>query len=509
MKSFDAPEVTQLRTTGDYQMSATKGTFSYNGTIRKSGLHEKQMYGLGIPIAPNRPGKTASEHDKSIYLDKLLPLEEYDLIIVLFSGGKDSTAAYFHLIEMGVPKSKIELWHHDLDGGHPSRLMDWPVTQAYVRAFSESEEVRLRISQRVNGFWGEVYRIGASYPIEYEDDDGSFVQCKSSEKQYRSDHLRGQIIEMLLGKADCCYENSAELSRSWCARCEELLLQDIVTVEMDKLDQIGNERVFPGLLLAEGGERNQLAREHILKIMQQDVLTRHDNNVHMPEISKDIIKGIADLKHLQPFHLRLPAIQGILRGRYCTSVGKAKVFNRSLIEMTGKTPIKVLVISGERREESKTRAGYNEVELHQTNATKRGKRLVHWWRPVIDHEERDVWDSIRRHRCVPHPVYTCGWNRCSCMLCIFSKREQWAGIRELFPAEYRRLANDERILGFHMHIGMSLDEYVGDAESCVYHGDKKALNQLVTGKFTKEDIICTGNWEYPAGAFRGSEGGPC
>ena len=54
------------------------------------------------------------------------------------------------------------------DGGHPDRKMDWPTTQNYVKAFAEAEGVTKRISRRANGFWGEVYRVGASYPIEYE-----------------------------------------------------------------------------------------------------------------------------------------------------------------------------------------------------------------------------------------------------------------------------------------------------------------------------------------------------
>ena len=58
-------------------------------------------------------GKHETDYEKSIFLPELLPLEDYDLIIILFSGGKDSTAAYYKLRELGVPKSKIELWHHD------------------------------------------------------------------------------------------------------------------------------------------------------------------------------------------------------------------------------------------------------------------------------------------------------------------------------------------------------------------------------------------------------------
>ncbi|MFJ7891374.1 hypothetical protein ACIQYL_25430 [Lysinibacillus xylanilyticus] len=39
----------------------------------------------------------------------LLPLSEYDHIIISESGGKDSMACLFYLLDLGVPKEKIEL----------------------------------------------------------------------------------------------------------------------------------------------------------------------------------------------------------------------------------------------------------------------------------------------------------------------------------------------------------------------------------------------------------------
>jgi len=60
-----------------------------------------------------------------------MDLASYDVIIVAFSGGKDSAACVLHLLDLGVPKHKIELWHHLVDGREGSTLMDWPCTEAY------------------------------------------------------------------------------------------------------------------------------------------------------------------------------------------------------------------------------------------------------------------------------------------------------------------------------------------------------------------------------------------
>ena len=160
------------------------------------GKKDAPVYGQGIRIKPREPGRTDSEHFKKIYLESLLPVEEYDLIAVLLSGGKDSIACYFKLIELGVPKEKIEFWHHDIDGGHPSRRMDWRCTQNYVKALAEAEGIPLRLSWRKNGFFGELYRVGASEPVEWmEPDTGEILQCKPSQNYIKCLKIKEQETE--------------------------------------------------------------------------------------------------------------------------------------------------------------------------------------------------------------------------------------------------------------------------------------------------------------------------
>lgn len=98
-----------------------------------------------------------------------IELGSYDHIIVAFSGGKDSVACVLHLLESGVAPHRIELWHHIVDGREGSRLMDWPCTNGYCRAFAEHFGLRLFYTWKEGGFEREMLRENArTAPIHFE-----------------------------------------------------------------------------------------------------------------------------------------------------------------------------------------------------------------------------------------------------------------------------------------------------------------------------------------------------
>ena len=387
------------------------------------GKSDIPIYGTGKRIHPRVSGRKDTEYMKKMYLEELLPLEMYDLVIVLISGGKDSIACYYKLLELGVPKSKIEFWHHDVDGGHPSRTMDWRCTANYIRSFAEAEQIPLRVSWRKNGFFGELYRIGASELIEWVDPEtGEIYQCPPSKKYME---------------------------------CQKLKVAAISEME-NKLAEFGYRMKFP----MKSGDLSRRWCSAYLKIMVADTVLRNMNSV-----AANLTKTRMD--------------------------------------------IKLLIVSGERRGESVGRSKYNEIEIHRTNAVSKHHRTVHQWRPVIDYSERDIWEVRKRHKVNPHPCYRAGWNRCSCAMCIFSTPRLFAGIRELYPKEYALLCQDEKVLGFTLDNHCDLETYIGSADSCVYHGDKEAIQSLLTGEFPVESVYVNGKWKYPAGAFHGAAGGPC
>lgn len=93
----------------------------------------------------------------------------YSSYIVAFSGGKDSLACALHLIDIGVPKDRIELWHHDVDGREGSELMDWPCTKDYCAKVAEALGLRLFYSWKVGGFEREMLRKNTpAAPTKFE-----------------------------------------------------------------------------------------------------------------------------------------------------------------------------------------------------------------------------------------------------------------------------------------------------------------------------------------------------
>lgn len=101
-------------------------------------------------------------------------MQDYDKYIVAFSGGKDSTAIFLHLLDIGVPKHKIELWHHLIDGSpDEATFMDWEVTEDYCRKFAEAFGVDIYFSWKEGGFKREMLRENSrTAPTTFETPDG-------------------------------------------------------------------------------------------------------------------------------------------------------------------------------------------------------------------------------------------------------------------------------------------------------------------------------------------------
>lgn len=318
----------------------------------------------------------------------LLPLADYDLIVVCFSGGKDSLALVLLMLDMGVPKEKIQLWHHEIDG-NSERFLDWRCTKAYCRAVAAHLGIRLLFQWKEGGFLREMLR-NQSYtaPTTWEAQNGEM--CRS------------------------------------------------------------------------GGDRGKLA-----------------SRLQFPQVSAD------------------------LSVRWCSAYLKIDVCDKPLSGDPALKDKKILLLSGERREESSARSKYAEMERHRTTTE---TRRVDRWRAVIDWSESQVWDIIKRYGIVPHPAYRLGFPRVSCQHCIFMDANQAATNRLIDPQGFALVAQHEANSGKTIKRGISMNELAdkGIPYNEVAHAAE--LVALAMGE-TYDEPVFTTNWIMPAGAFRHG-GGP-
>ena len=317
-------------------------------------------------------------------------LAAFDTIIVAFSGGKDSIACVLHLLDSGVPRERIELWHHDVDGREGSKLMDWPCTRGYVRAFAGAFGLRLFCSWKVGGFEREMTRNNArTAPTRFETPDG---------------------------------------------------LREI------------------------GGHRG-------------DIGTREK----FPQVSPD------------------------LRVRWCSAYLKIDICAAAIRNDPRFKGRRVLVVSGERAEESPAREKYEVFEVDRADA--RGpmhRRHVDRWRPVHKWSEREVWAAMERHRVNPHPAYRLGWSRVSCAACIFGGPDQWASLRVVLPETFDAVAAYEARWRTTIARKGTIVERADQGRPYAATADVAAVAAARADDFTEPIILR--RWTLPAGAFAAGAG---
>ena len=347
----------------------------------------------------------------------LLPITDYDKIILAFSGGKDSLAAGLLLLDMGVPRHKIEWWHQRIDGDRPG-LFDWPCTESYCEAVAHALGITVRYQWKDGGFEGELHRQDAmTKGVYYQDGNGV--------TQYLPPAKPG----------------------TYCPDCRRMYDGD----EPSCVD-CGTQRDGYG--------------------------TR----------------------------MKYPQRTSNLQTRWCSAYIKIDVCKRTICNDPRFASGNILMITGERRQESTARSGYDEALPHlSTNR----KRRVDQWRAVIDWTEEDVWAIIRKHRIVPHPAYRLGFGRVSCMFCIFGDYDQWATVRQLDPRRFKRHAANERRFGLTIKQNMSVVQQADKGTSFAADAPPWLVDLAMSTAYPLSEALVpkTGTWELPAGAYKRC-GGP-
>lgn len=120
-----------------------------------------------------------------------IDLDLYDRVILCQSGGKDSIAAFLRLKELGIDMSRVELWHHDVDGNEGSELMDWRFMRSHNQKFAAAMGVPIYFSWLEGGFEQEMLKQDSySRTHKIETPDGLITLARDTSRAKPGTRLR-------------------------------------------------------------------------------------------------------------------------------------------------------------------------------------------------------------------------------------------------------------------------------------------------------------------------------
>jgi 3'-phosphoadenosine 5'-phosphosulfate sulfotransferase (PAPS reductase)/FAD synthetase len=204
------------------------------------------------------PVYSASAEDFTTKIPEGPDLASYDKILIGFSGGKDSIACILALLENGVPKEKIELHHHDIDGDGTT-FMDWPITKDYCRKVAGALGMPIYFSWREGGFEREMLRENQrTAPVVFEKPDGTVGRAGGEHGP--------------LGTRRKFPQQSASLTTRWCSGS---LKVDVMAAAVRNQDRFTGKRT----LVVTGERAEESANRANYKTFESD--RSHSNSRHV------------------------------------------------------------------------------------------------------------------------------------------------------------------------------------------------------------------------------------
>ena len=137
---------------------------------------------------------------------------------------------------------------------------------------------------------------------------------------------------------------------------------------------------------------------------------------------------------------------------YADTDCKRAAVDKAVREHTGN----ILVVTGERREESRKRALLEETGPLSRLSTK--DRIVTSFRPMLGFTEQDVWRIIGASGLRHHPAYDYGNERVSCALCVLASENDLRIGAEHHPDLAERYLRMEKKIGHTFRSGKRLKD---------------------------------------------------
>lgn len=232
-----------------------------------------------------------------------------------------------------------------------------------------------------------------------------------------------------------------------------------------------------------------------------------DNTSTAPAIVPDENGGYRPVGGKGPLGVRrkFPQVSPNLAVRWCSPSAKIGPHCSYLANNARFLGKRTLVLTGERAQESSSRAHYKVFEPHRsdTRNSTRVPRHIDVWRAVHGWNEHRVWDIIKRFRVTPHPCYYLGISRASCRFCVFSSKNQWATVRKMAPEGFEQIARYENEFNVTIHRKLSVVEQADAGTPFDY---EQRWAEIANGREFDHPIFMD-PWVLPKGAF-GEKCGP-
>ena len=245
----------------------------------------------------------------------------------------------------------------------------------------------------------------------------------------------------------------------------------------------------------EGGFKREMLRENSLTAPT----TFEDENHNLITIG-----GVRGKKNTRR---KFPQVSADLSVRWCSAYLKIDVCTAAIRHQRRFDGKRVLVLSGERGEESTARANY---EIHEPDRADlrdgRKPRHVDRLRPIRDWKESQVWEIIERYKIQPHPAYYLGWGRVSCKFCIFGNANQFASAYQISPKQGLELVRLEEEFGVTIKRKESISQLIAKGETYRPATLNPDLVELAVSQEYTLSIFAE-KWTLPAGAY-GESCGP-
>lgn len=203
---------------------------------------------------------------------------------------------------------------------------------------------------------------------------------------------------------------------------------------------------------------------------------------------------------------KFPQQSADLRVRWCSAYAKIDICARVLCNEERFQNKRVLVITGERAEESSARANYLEFEPHRTDLRDgiKFQRHVDHARPIHKWTEAQVWAMMQKHRIRPHPAYYLGFSRASCKNCIFNGPDEWATVRTYMPDSFIPIAKYEGDYGVTIHRSLTVNEQAD--RGVPFPAPLEILLLAESTEYYANIVVEEGEWTLPPGAFKRGNG---